>query len=238
MYRKCAGGGLLRDPNRVDAIVGALRAAVETPFTVKTRVGFDAPEVFAEILRRLARHAIDLVTVHGRTVKEMYRAEVRYDLIARAVSELPCPVLANGNVHSAQKALEVLERTGARGLMIGRGAIRNPWIFEQVRQVQRGESPSLPSGRDVLSYVHALYDALRPETPHERAHVTRLKKHMNYLGLGVDSAGEFLHEIRRVTSEADFFRVCTRHLDHGDPMPLEPFELGLKAGDVMAGAHG
>jgi tRNA-dihydrouridine synthase B len=99
VYRKCAGGGLLRDPNRVDAIVGALRDAVQIPFTVKTRVGFDAPDVFAEILRILARHAIDLVTVHGRTVKEMYRSGVRYDLIARAVSELPCPVLANGNVH-------------------------------------------------------------------------------------------------------------------------------------------
>ncbi|MCL4177261.1 MAG: tRNA-dihydrouridine synthase family protein, partial [Verrucomicrobia bacterium] len=73
VYRKCAGGGLLRDPNRVDAIVGALRAAVEIPFTVKTRVGFDAPEVFAEILGILARHEIDLVTVHGRTVKELYR---------------------------------------------------------------------------------------------------------------------------------------------------------------------
>jgi tRNA-dihydrouridine synthase len=92
--------------------------------------------------------------------------------------------------------------------MIGRGAIRNPWIFEQIRQVQRGESPSLPSGRDVLNYVRALYDALRPEVTHERAQVTRLKKHMNYLGLGVDPAGAFLHEIRRVTSEADFFRVC------------------------------
>jgi len=238
VYRKCAGGGLLRDPNRVDAIVGALRAAVEIPFTVKTRVGFDAPEVFAEILGILARHAIDLVTVHGRTVKELYRAGVRYDLIAEAVARLPCPVLANGNVHSARKALEVLERTRARGLMIGRGAIRNPWIFEQIRQVQRGESPVLPTGREVLRYVRELYDALRPETPHERAHVTRLKKHMIYLGLGIDPAGEFLHEIRRVTSESDFFRVCTHHLDHGDPMPLEPFELKLEASDVMAGAHG
>jgi tRNA-dihydrouridine synthase len=167
----------------------------------------------------------------------MYRSEVRYDLIARAVSELPCPVLANGNVHSAHKALEVLERTGARGLMIGRGAIRNPWIFEQIRQVQRGESPSLPSGRDVLHYVRELYEALRPEVTHERAQVTRLKKHMNYLGLGVDPAGAFLYEIRRVTSEAEFFRVCATHLDHGQPMPLEPFGLDLSPGDVMAGAH-
>jgi tRNA-dihydrouridine synthase len=237
VYRKCAGGGLLREPAKVDAIVGALRGAVEIPFTVKTRVGFDAPEVFARILEVLGRHALDLVTVHGRTVKDMYRSEVRYDLIAHAVTELPCPVLANGNVHSARKALEVLEKTRASGLMIGRGAIRNPWIFEQIRQVQRGESPVLPIGREVLGYVRELYDALRPEAADERAQVTRLKKHLNYLGLGVDPAGIFLHEIRRVTTEADFFRVCTTHLDHDHPMPLDPFELELKSGDVMAGIH-
>jgi tRNA-dihydrouridine synthase B len=237
VYRKCAGGGLLREPAKVDAIVGALRAAVEIPFTVKTRVGFDAPEVFARILEVLGRHALDLVTVHGRTVKDMYRSEVRYDLISQAVTELPCPVLANGNVHSARKALEVLEKTRARGLMIGRGAIRNPWIFEQIRQVQRAESPVFPIGRQVLSYVRELYEVLRPEARNERAQVTRLKKHMNYLGLGVDPAGVFLHDIRRVTTEADFFRVCTTHLEHDHPMPLDPFDLELKSGDVMAGIH-
>src|SRR6476620_4007821 len=129
VYRKCAGGGLLREPARVDSILGALRDAVKIKFTVKTRIGFDSSEVFSELLPIFARHSLDLLTVHGRTVKEMYGPSVHYDYIARAVAELPCPVLANGNVHSAQSASEILQSTGARGLMIGRGAIRNPWIF-------------------------------------------------------------------------------------------------------------
>src|SRR5712675_909274 len=103
VYRKCAGGGLLREPQRVDAILGALRDAVKIKFTVKTRIGFDSPEVFSELLPIFARHSLDLLTVHGRTVKEMYRSEVHYEYIARAVKELPCPVLANGNVYSAPK---------------------------------------------------------------------------------------------------------------------------------------
>jgi tRNA-dihydrouridine synthase len=193
--------------------------------------------VFAEVLGVLGRHDVDLVTVHGRTVKDMYRTEVRYDLIAQAVSKLRCPVLANGNIHSASKALEVLTVTGARGLMIGRGAIRNPWIFQQIRQAQHGELPARPTGREVLAYVRDLYEALRPETTGERAQVTRLKKHMNYLGLGVEPTGQFLHDIRRVTTEAEFFRVCHFHLDHPEPMALEPFDLALKPGDVMAGTH-
>src|SRR5216683_4042704 len=120
VYRKCAGGGLLRDPERVDAILGALRDAVEICFTVKTRIGFDSPEVFSELLPIFARHSLDLLTVHGRTVKEMYGPEVHYEYIAHAVAEMPCPVLANGNVSSAQNANEILRLTGARGLMIGR----------------------------------------------------------------------------------------------------------------------
>lgn len=238
VYRKCAGGGLLREPRRVDAIVGALREAIEIPFTVKTRVGFDTPGVFAEILTVLARHAVDLVTVHGRTVKEMYRTDVHYELIAEAVMRLPCPVLANGNVHSALKALQVLNLTRARGLMVGRGAIRNPWIFNQTRQALKGADVRLPTGQMVLTYVRELYEVLRAEEMNERAHVTRLKKHMNYLGLGVDPEGAFLHEIRRVTTEADFFRVCRMHLDHDRSMPLEPLHAGLPDSDVMAGGHG
>src|SRR5436309_11830616 len=139
VYRKCAGGGLLREPQRVDSILGALRDAVQIKFTVKTRLGFESSDVFAELLPIFAKHSLDLLTVHGRTVKEMYRSEVHYDFIARAVAEMPCPVVANGNVYSAQKAQDVLNATGARGLMIGRGVIRNPWLFHQIRQRQRGE---------------------------------------------------------------------------------------------------
>ncbi|HWI57479.1 MAG TPA: tRNA-dihydrouridine synthase family protein, partial [Bacillota bacterium] len=160
VYRKCAGGGLLRDPKHVDAILGALREAVSIPFTVKTRIGFDSPEVFDELLPIFARHSLDLLTVHARTVKERYRSEVHYEYIARAAAALPCPVLANGNVYSAPKAAEVLHLTGARGLMIGRGAIRNPWLFHQIRQHQRGEALFLPRGHDVLAYVRALYEAV------------------------------------------------------------------------------
>ncbi len=235
VYRKGAGGGLLREPKLVDAILGALRDAVETRFTVKTRIGFDSAEVFPDLLPIFAKHSLDMLTVHGRTVKEMYRSEVHYEFIARAVAELPCPVLANGNVYSAQKADDVLKTTGARGLMIGRGAIRNPWLFRQIRQHQRGEPLFLPRGTDVLAYVRALYEAVCSPDARESAQVQKMKKYLNYLGVGVEPTGQFLHQVRRVTTTADLFRVCAEFLDHDRPMPLEPFSLPLKDTDVMAG---
>jgi len=235
VYRKCAGGGLLREPQRIDAILGALRAAVKIPFTVKTRLGFDDPAVFDELLPIFAKHSLDLLTVHGRTVKEMYRSAVHYDFIARAAAELPCPVLANGNVYSADKAAEVLLLTGARGLMIGRGAIRNPWLFDQIRQRRRGEPISRPLGRDVLAYIHALYEAVCSPDVRELSQVQNMKKYLNFIGLGVEPTGNFLHAIRRVTTQADFFRICAEFLDHGDPMPLDPFPMALGPTDVVGG---
>jgi tRNA-dihydrouridine synthase B len=237
VYRKCAGGGLLRDLGQVDAILGALRDAIATNFSVKTRIGFDSAEVFPELIRILAKHSLDLVTVHGRTVREMYRSEVHYEYIARAAAELRCPVLANGNVYSAEKGSEVLKLTGARGLMIGRSAIRNPWIFQQARQYFCGQPLFVPTGRDVLEYVTALYDEVCPPEMAELTRVQKLKKHLNYLGVGVEPTGEFLHQIRRATSRDDLFRICRRHLEHDQLMPLEPFRLDLKAADVLAGEH-
>jgi tRNA-dihydrouridine synthase len=158
VYRKCAGGGLLREPQKIDAILGALRDAVTIPFTVKTRIGFESAEEFDALLPIFAKHPIDLLTVHARTVKQMYRPGVRYDLIARAARELRCPVLANGNVHGATQAQQLLVETGVRGLMIGRGGIRNPWLFDQIRAQLRGEKIKLPTGRDVLAYIRELWD--------------------------------------------------------------------------------
>jgi tRNA-dihydrouridine synthase len=237
VYRKCAGGGLLRELPRIDAILGALRESVRVKLSVKTRVGFDSPDGFEELIGVLARHRLDLVTVHGRTVAEGYRSRVRYDLIGAAARALRCPVLANGNVHSAAQAYAVLAETGVRGLMIGRGAIRNPWLFEQIRQHGKGEAPRLPTGRDVLGYAQALYAATADPQLEEQAHVQRIKKHLNYLGLGVEPTGAFLHAMRRAQGEAELLGLLRKHLDHDRPMTLEPLPIPLGETDLLAGTH-
>ena len=220
VYRKCAGGGLLREPEKIDAILGALRDAVTIPFTVKTRIGFESPGEFDELLKLFAKHPIDLLTVHARTVKQMYRPGVRYDLIAQAAREMRCPVFANGNVHGAPQAQTLIAETGVRGLMIGRGAIRNPWLFDQIRAELRGEKIKLPTGRDVLAYVRELWEnEITPGVP-ESAQVMRMKKFMNFIGEGIGE--KFLHDIRRGNTTADFWRVCEHFLNHDERLTLEP----------------
>ena len=248
VYKKCAGGGLLREPQRIDSILGALRDAVSLKFTVKTRVGFESPDEFEALLAIFAKHAIDLLTVHARTVAQMYRLPVHYDLIRRAAETMKCPVMANGHIYSADQALDVLNQTKARGLMIGRGAIRSPWLFNQIRRRLRGEPIAHPTGREVLGYIHALWESQITAGASEHAQCERMKKFMNYIGegvlvgvqasacpdppkrelqqadreIGVPPTRSFLHQIRRTTTEADFFGICREFLEHDQPVKLEP----------------
>jgi len=235
VYRKCAGGGLLRELPRIDAILGALRDAVSIAFTVKTRVGFASIEEFEALLPIFARHGLDALTVHGRTVAQMYRPPVYYDLIQRAAACMPCPVIANGDVHSPAQALEVLARTGARGLMIGRGAIRNPWLFGQIRQARLGQAIVQPTGRDVWDYIRALWQSQASFDKPERVQCDRMKKFLNFVGEGVPAP--FLHEIRRAHTADAFHRLCAEFLDHDRPMPLEPIAAQVvgDAGQLVAG---
>lgn len=223
VYRKSAGGGLLREPQRIDAILGALRDAVRIKFTVKTRLGFSSVEEFDQLLPIYARHTLDALTVHARTVAQQYRLPVHYDRIRQAVETMACPVIANGHVHSAAQAQALLARTQARGLMIGRGAIRSPWLFNQIRQHLRGEAVTQPTGRDVWEYIRALWDSQAWFDKPEKAQCERMKKFLNYLGEGV--AGAFLHQIRRSQTADEFHGICREFLDHDQPMAMLPAEL-------------
>jgi tRNA-dihydrouridine synthase B len=225
VYKKNVGGGLLRDPARIAEILATLRATVPGLFTVKMRIGFDDTAHFDRILDLINEHHVDLLSVHGRTVKEMYRSEVHYDFIARAAARARCPVLANGNILSATRAAAVLAETRAAGVMIGRHAIRNPWIFRQCREQFAGQSVTRVTLADVRDYIERLYRAT--QTPHipERAHVNKMKKYLNFIGQSVDATGAFLHDMRRAESEVALFTICDRHLltEPTKEFPPEPY---------------
>ncbi|XHR28584.1 MAG: tRNA dihydrouridine synthase [Chthoniobacteraceae bacterium] len=220
--RKHAGGGLLKFPERIDAILRALRPEISIPFTVKTRIGTSDPAEFDRLLEIFAAHEIDAFTVHGRTVKELYRTAVHLDRIRQAVERLRAPVFANGNVLSVALARETLDATGAAGLMMGRGAIRNPWIFQQIRDAEAGRPVFQPTLRDLRAYIAHLYAETRVPHLDEPANVAKLKKYMNFIGQGIGENDQFLHEIRRAALEKDFFAICDRHLDNEEPFPAEP----------------
>lgn len=213
VYKKNVGGGLLRDLPRVDAILGALRDTITTrPFTVKTRIGFEDTRDFDALIDLINKHQVDLLSLHGRTVKELYRSEVHYEYIARAAQRARCPVLANGNITSANKAAAVVEETRCAGVMIGRSAIRNPWIFRQTRERFSGAPVTRVRLHEVRAYVDRLWQVTEaPDIP-ERARVGKMKKYLNFVGQAMDAAGAFLADMRPAATAADLFAVCDRHM--------------------------
>ncbi len=220
--RKDAGGGLLRTPERIHEILGPLRDAVPGRFTVKTRLGYHSPDEFAALLEVFKRHAIDGLTIHGRTVMDRYKTPVRPDFVKFAVETMPCPVIANGNVVDPATALAFHEKTGAAGLMVGRGAIRNPWLFGQIAAAFTGTSAPAPTLRDLLEYIMELSTELAREHPDFKPllHVQRMKKTLVYICDGIDT--EFEHAIRRMKTPAEFEALCRAHLDSSDPLPSMP----------------
>ena len=212
--RKDAGGGLLRHPEKIDAILRALRGAVHLRFTVKTRIGFDSPDEFPALLDVFRRHPIDALTVHGRTVREMYRPGVHHDAIARATHLMPCPVFANGDVRDVGSARHVVHATDAAGLMIGRGAIRNPWIFDQLREAWLdGQIRTRPTPADLRGYIEALHLATGDGAARrEGAQVGKMKKYLGYIAPGFGGNDTFWQELRPTLTLRDLFTVCDRHL--------------------------
>ncbi len=225
IYRKNVGGGLLRDPEKIAAILGELRLAIDGLLTVKMRLGFEDTANFDQILGLLNRYDIDLLSLHGRTVKQLYHSSVDYDLIAYAVERVNCPVLANGNVTSATIAAAVLNTTGAAGVMIGRAAIRNPWIFKQIRQHLSGQRVSIVTLASVRDYIERLRRITTASTVPERARVNHLKRYLNYIAQGVDSAGAFLNDMRHAQTENELFGTCDRYLltNPDQEFALEPY---------------
>jgi tRNA-dihydrouridine synthase len=225
VYKKNVGGGLLREPDKIGKILAALRAAAPGLFTVKMRIGFEDTHHYDQILDLINEHRVDLLTVHGRTVKEMYRSKVHYDAIAHAVARVRCPVLANGNITTATKAGTVIASTRAAGVMLGRHAIRNPWIFRQCREYFAGQPVLRVTLLDVREYIERLYRATQtPDLP-EPLHVGKMKKYLNFVGQSVDPDGKFLHDMRRTGTEAELFAICDRHLltEPGREFSPEPY---------------
>ncbi|ACF10709.1 TIM-barrel protein, nifR3 family [Chlorobaculum parvum NCIB 8327] len=145
-----AGAALLKEPEKLSAIAAAVVGAVSLPVTAKTRIGWDHDSInITDTVRRLEDAGIQAVAVHGRTRSDMYKGRADWGRIAEAKRACSIPVIANGDVWSADDAVAMFAETGADGIMIGRGSIGNPFIFAQAKSlVKTGERLPLPSYRD------------------------------------------------------------------------------------------
>jgi nifR3 family TIM-barrel protein len=155
-----AGCSLMRDPEHAASIVRAMTRAVGIPVTVKMRAGWDATAINApDVARRIEDAGASAVAVHGRTAAQSYTGFSDWDLIAQVASQLSIPVFGSGDCVEAEQIVERM-RAGVGGVLVGRGALRNPWIFQQAADLAAGRKPREVTledrGRFLLEYVELL----------------------------------------------------------------------------------
>ena len=159
-----AGSALMKDESLVGDILDAVVNAVDVPVTLKTRTGWDPENKNGVTIARIAESAgIQALAVHGRTRACAYKGEAEYETIRAVKSAINIPVIANGDIDSPYKAAQVLKLTGADGIMVGRAAQGNPWIFREIRHLlETGKilaPPSLDEVKNVLiNHLENLYD--------------------------------------------------------------------------------
>ncbi len=127
------GGGMLQRPGDLAEIIPALRRAVDGTFSIKLRSGYDDPEQIFDLLPLFETAGVDFLVLHPRTVVQQYSGSADHGVTARVVKRTRLPVIANGDIRNAADGVRVLRETGAAGLMLGRGAIADPLLFERVR---------------------------------------------------------------------------------------------------------
>ncbi len=130
---KAAGSALMQDEELVKDILNTVVNSVDVPVTLKMRTGWNRDNKNAPTIAHIAQEAgIKMLSVHGRTKADKYNGEAEYDTVAEVVSQVAIPVIANGDITSAEKAKQVLDATGASGVMVGRAAQGNPWIIAEI----------------------------------------------------------------------------------------------------------
>ena len=143
-----AGSKLMLDPDRCGRIVEQVVANTKRPVTVKMRKGWDADHITAvECAKACEQAGAALIAVHARTREQMYTPGIDPEIIARVKDAVRVPVLGNGDIHSAEDAVEMMQATGCDGVMIARGALGDPWLFERVNAAIEGlPAPKAPAG--------------------------------------------------------------------------------------------
>ena len=133
---------MFRAPETIEPMLSELREIVPGSLSVKTRSGIDDERQIFEVMPEFEAAGVDFLVVHSRTVQQRYTGHANHDLTREIVERSGLPVIANGDVSTSAGAAEVLERTGAVGLMLGRGAVADPWLFNRIR----GTAPDKPQG--------------------------------------------------------------------------------------------
>ncbi len=215
-----AGAGLLRDLPRMEKIASTVVKAVDVPVTLKTRLGWDVESIrIVDVARMCEAVGIQALTVHCRTRDQGHKGHVDYSWIPKIKAAVSIPVIVNGDIMTPQDAKDVFDLTGCDAVMIGRGAIANPWIFRQARHyLDTGELLPEPGMEERVELLKThLHVAI--ENKGERVGVIELRKHYAGYLRGIPHISRVRMELMQFTDASSILAYLDRFLGSLEPPP-------------------
>lgn len=207
------GAAVLKDPSRAAAITEACVKATPIPVTVKVRIGQDATSVnIFDVVRALEEAGASAVTIHGRTVSQMFSGEANWEVIAEVKSRAGIPIVGNGDINSAEDAWRRLTETGVDAVMIGRAALGNPFIFRQIRQYL--DTGALPPPPTVADRIHTAirHTQLQVEEFGERAGILNLRKQLAWYTKGLPESARLRERLFSVETQGEVSWILLDYL--------------------------
>ena len=206
------GSALMKQPQLAHDILAAMVKAVKIPVTVKFRAGWDDSSRNAvEIAKAVEAAGVSAVAVHGRTRQQFYEGKADWGIIAEVKQAVKVPVLGNGDIFTVEDGLRMLAETGVDGLMIGRGADGNPWIFRELAAVLRGEErPAAPSLQERLAQAAEHLDMLI-DYKGEHISVKEMRRHISAYLKGLPHAAEFRGRFHKVDTREQFMELLAEY---------------------------
>ena len=206
---KGGGSALLREPKKLSSFFSKIRKSLTVPLSIKIRTGWDEESINAqEVIKIASSEGIEFVAIHGRTRTQAYRGHANWDYLESISSNSPLPIIGNGDLHHGGKIQERLSYTNCDALMIGRAALRNPFIFlEGLPDSSPEKAQVYFTAEDIYEVAQRLYIHLEAYVDREKVLLVQMRKHLIWLAAGFTNVSHYRDELFRASNIDDVLKI-------------------------------